>query len=390
MNDTPFEPIAFVLIGLVVATIAHEAGHAICGAVAGVPIRLFSIGRGPIVARFRLSHMHLVLRAIPIFGIVYPYPPLVVAKGRLLLLYAGGALGNLAVLALIAGLGAAGALSERAGYDAGFIAIAQACVALGNLIPFRRGEQPSDGLTILRLLRLTAGAQTAAGQRYAARRARYAEAKPSPARQRAMSSVLAYSLERRDLYTSLAEQRDFRKAAQRALAGALAPDEEMLILDALVSMGATHRDPDFLASLDEWSARALRLDAANPTLRGSRGAALLALGRHAEGMALLASIDATAAPRDFAIAQVFLAEAHWALGEKEAAGRSLAAARSVDAEAIAPEPWATMVRTMEAALSAPWKAEALAMSRARPATSSGVVMVARRQSARRRRLDAAD
>jgi hypothetical protein len=344
----------------VIAAIAHEAGHAICGALAGVPIRLFSIGGGPVIARFRLSYMQVILRAAPILGIVYPYPPLVVAKWRLLLCYAGGALGNLVVLVLIAGLGATGALTEPVGYAAGFIAMVQASLAVGNLIPFRRGPQPSDGLQIFRLLRLPSGAPTAAGQRYAARRASYAPGAPSLARQRADSSILAYLLDRPEIYTSDAEQPDFLKAARSALErGGLAPDEEMLVLDALVSMGATKRDPDFLASLDEWSARALALDPILPTLRGSRGAAL---GRYSEGMAILASIEAAVSPRDFAISQVFVAKAQLALGEHAAARRSLAAARSVDAAAIFAEPWATMVGEMEATLGAPVEAEAQADS----------------------------
>ncbi len=341
-----------------IATIAHEAGHTICGVLAGAPIRLFSIGGGPVIARFRLSYMTVLLRALPIFGIVYPYPLLVVAKPKLLLFYAGGALGNLAVVILIAGLGALGALSEPAGYDAGLIAMVQLCLAIGNLIPFRRRGQPSDGLQILTLLRVPANALTAAGQRYAARRAYYAGAKPSPIRQRAASSIIAYYLDRPETYRVPAEQRDFLKAARRALArGAFPPDEELVILDALVSIGATSRAPDYLAWLDQWSKRALTLDPTHPTLRGSRGAALVALGRYADGMTLLASIDASATPRDFAISQVFLAQAQLALGDKDAARRSLATARRVDAAAIALEPWATMVGEMELALGAPVEAE---------------------------------
>jgi hypothetical protein len=326
---------------------------------AGVPIRLFSIGGGPVIMRFRLSQMEVVLRALPMFGIVYPYPPLVVAKGRLLFLYAGGALGNLAVLVLIVVLGSIDVLSESAGYDVGFIAIVQASMALGNLIPFRRRSQPSDGLQILKLLRLPANAPTAAGQRYAAKRAYYAGGPSSPARQRADSSIIAYALDRREIFASRADQTDFQKAARRALArGALAADEEMLILDALVSIGAATRRPDYLPSLDQWSARALQLNPAHPTLRGSRGAALVALGRYAEGMALLESIEAATAPRDFAISQVFLAKAQLALGEKAAARRSLAEARRVDAGAIEAQPWAGMAREIEEALGAPVEAEA--------------------------------
>ena len=348
----------FVVVGLVIAAIVHEAGHAVCCALAGLPIRLVSIGGGPVLARFHISNTQVVLRQAPIFGAVHLYPPLVVERGKLLFCTLGGFFGNLAAVVLIVTLGSEDLVPESLHIGAVFVAVMQLIVGVGNLIPIRAGEQTSDGLDILRLLRLPPRALTAEGRRYAAWRARYATGQPSPASSGADSVCMAYYLDLVETRTTRVGRKAFRKAAQRALTrGALAPDEQMLVLDALVSIGAASHDPEYLGFLDEWSCRALALNPALETLRGSRGAALVTLGRHAEGKALLASIDGNTAPGDFAISQVLLAKTELTLGDKEAARRSLAAARSVNGESIAFEPWATMIRDIELALGAPLEAE---------------------------------
>jgi tetratricopeptide (TPR) repeat protein len=333
------------LVGIFIATVAHEAGHAICAWLAGVPIRLVSIGRGPVIATVRLSHTQVILRRAPIAGWVQVYPPLIFERRKFLFFSLGGALGNLGVVVLIVLLGSNGLVPERVQIGAAFVAVTQ-IVIMGNLIPYREGERASDGLNILQLLRLPAKALTAEGERYAARRARYAGGSPMPAPRPAQADSLrmAYYLDRVDFRSAQADRSEFLDAAQRALArGALARDEEILVLDALVTIGAVSRDPDYLCFLDEWSRRALAFDPSLPTLRGSRGAALVALGRYDEGEAVLASVDATASPEDFALSQLFLAKVHMARGDAEAARRSIEAARRVDAAAIAREPWATLV-----------------------------------------------
>jgi len=88
-----------------------------------------------------------------------------------------------------------------------------------------------------------------------------------------------------------------RRASQEALpreleAGDLAPEEKMLVLDALATDGLVSRDPAVLPHLDDWSRQALALGPELPTPLGGRGAVLVEVGRYEEGKALLAPLAA--------------------------------------------------------------------------------------------------
>jgi hypothetical protein len=100
---------------------------------------------------------------------------------------------------------------------------------------------------------------------------------------------LIYQLLRSDRSTDAEARRDFQDALQRELArGVLSREETMLALDALVTSGLIYRDPPPLhAHLDAWSRQALQLGPDIATLRSSRGAVLVELGRCQEGKALL-------------------------------------------------------------------------------------------------------
>ena len=347
MLDAPI----FFIVGLVIATIVHEIGHALCAKIVGIPIRLITFGSGPVIARLGSPRTRILLQGWPLGGAVHNYPPFVVTRWRFSFYAAGGALGNMAGLALIVALWLMGLSPGWAGPEVALVAAAQLIVGLGNLIPRRcRGWIWSDGLALLKLKSLPAQTVTSQSDCYAKMRALYCGGE-APRPSCSDSICMAYYLCRLETWTSHLERREFREAAEAVLLrAALAPDEEMLVLDGLVTIGAITHDPDYLCSLDEWSRRALSLNPTLDTLRGSRGAALVALGRYAEGKALLASVDANAAPRDFAISQVFLAKAQLTLDDTTAARKSLAAARRVDAAAIAWEPLAAMISDMELAL----------------------------------------
>ena len=55
--------------------------------------------------------------------------------------------------------------------------------------------------------------------------------------------------------------------------------EQLLLLDALITLTLPQRDRERLAHLDCWSARAYELGAEIPTVKGSRGAVLIEIGR---------------------------------------------------------------------------------------------------------------
>ena len=110
----------------------------------------------------------------------------------------------------------------------------------------------------------------------------------------------------------------------------MSAQEEMLVLDKLVTDGLLFADPALHTELDQWSLRALQLGPEIRTLVGSRGAVLVETGRYEEGKALLETVAFAddAAPFDALISRIFLARAEHALGNGVAAARLMTQVRS--------------------------------------------------------------
>jgi len=125
--------------------------------------------------------------------------------------------------------------------------------------------------------------------------------------------------------------------------GSLSNQEEMLVLDTLLTYGLVCDDPKLRPHLDQWSMRALALGPNIGTLLSTRGAVLVSLGRHEEGKALLSSLPRASdnvpfdAMFDTLMNQVFLARAELALGNGAVAQNLIADARST-ARAIGGSP----------------------------------------------------
>jgi uncharacterized protein (DUF1778 family) len=107
------------------------------------------------------------------------------------------------------------------------------------------------------------------------------------------------------------------KALQRWLAkGGLPPEEEMFVLDNLITSGLLLAESGLRPQLDTWSLRALQLGPNSKRVIAKRGAVLVDLGLHREGKALLeqaASVDQIS-PRDSFVMRMFLARAELVLG----------------------------------------------------------------------------
>lgn len=151
----------------------------------------------------------------------------------------------------------------------------------------------------------------------------------------AASSRLLYHVMRlmngKDVYP------DARDGVLRELhRGDLSREEKILALDALVTSGIVSGAPAAHADLDVWSQQALALGPDLPTLRGSRGAVLVELGRCEEGKALLAPLASPGWPPsiDSFMSRAFLALAEHRLGNA-AAARQFADAAHATAVKIA-------------------------------------------------------
>src|SRR5262249_54823295 len=144
--------------GYAVGAVCHELGHALCAAIGSIPIRRIQIGTGPILLHHRFREISLELRLLPLSGMVTTYPVTNFRRFYWALFILGGVLGNVAVIAAIAGLNAIGAVPDAAGDSFGAIVFAQAVMIVMTIIPWRYRVSgtpvASDGLQILQLLRL--------------------------------------------------------------------------------------------------------------------------------------------------------------------------------------------------------------------------------------------
>lgn len=345
-------------LGLVAGVACHEFGHMLCAALLSRPIRLISIGIGPLLWRRRISETQFELHAIPSGGCVQCYPQPLVRNVSTLFILFGGVLGNIALIGVVAGVSKAGALPNAWGDYLGAIVFVQFFLIVQNLVPFwttvngvRIG---SDGLQFLQIVLGPWRGPTQAGLLYAAILDRYGGANRAPLRR--ASARLIYQMLRSDQWNDAEARRDFQDALQRELGrGALSREENIMALDALVTSGLIYRDPPLRAHLDAWSQQALRLGPDVATLRGSRGAVLVELRRYQEGKAFLVPLVG-AEPRksfDAFMVSVFLAHAEHALGNA-AAARALAAAARENVEAVRGIPEvASMLSRLDAELASP-------------------------------------
>jgi hypothetical protein len=343
-------------LGYAAGVAFHEFGHMACAALLSLPIRLVSIGRGPLLWRRRIGETEFELHAVPLSGCVLLYPQPVIRKFSSLLFLVGGVLGNAAIIALVAVVDEARLLPVWGWDFLGPIVFVQSYMIIANLAPFwtttvgglRVG---SDGLQLLLVALGPWRGPTQAGLLYAARLDGYGGAKRAPPRR--ASARLIYQLARSDKGTDPETRRDYEDALQRELGrSTLSREETMLALDALLTSALMYRNPQLRAHLDAWSQQALQLGPDIATLRGTRGSVLVELGRYEEGKALLAPLAGSQSGNAFDafMISVSLARAEHGLGNV-AAARVLAAAARESVSAIPSA--AFMLSRLDAELAAP-------------------------------------
>jgi hypothetical protein len=328
---------AWLFIATVVAIAVHEGGHQLCGLAAGIPMRQVTVGTGPLLFRRRFGELWFELRLLPLLGLVNPYPSATIRRARLAVMLVGGVLANAAAIALIAVITKGVAVTAAAGESIGAIVLVQAWMIVANLLPFtvkvKDGRVGTDGLQVLQLVQAKSGAPTAIGTAYAQMIATYAHGGVSPPFTPA-SPRLMYQLFRMDRWTNAAAAREFVEALLRELGrGTLLAAEEALVIDTLLTHAFVCGDAPLRPRLDALTQRALRL-VPHHTLSGSRGAALVEIGRYAEGKAVLEALIARSglAPFDIFMTEVHLARAEHGLGNREAGSRwAVAARRSAEA-----------------------------------------------------------
>jgi len=327
--------------GLLIAIAVHETGHLACALVTGTPVRLVSVGAGPLLFRHRLHETWFELRLLPTLGFVTAYPAAVIHRGRLALFLLGGVLANTAAIAGIAIFVAWRPGAASADDVIGAIVFAQLWLMLVNLAPFsvRIGNRRigSDGRQLWQLLSLKSGEPTAAGTVYAQLIANYAGSQAPPTFTPASARII-YHVSHADRWRSPATAREFVDALFRELErGSLPAAEEAFVIDALLTYALARGDAALRPRLDALSERALTL-APSATLSGSRGAVLVEIGRYGEGKSILERVIAQdgLSPFDAFMTEAHLARAELGLGDHAAAARWATAARRSAATCTTP------------------------------------------------------
>jgi hypothetical protein len=317
--------VAMILAGVAIGVAAHELGHLACAAAGSILVYRVVIGEGPLLWRGCIRDVWFEVRRWPLSGHVEPYAVMTYRRYSWALFLLGGALANLAVIGLVMALHAAG----MTGRILDFILYAQVFLIAVSIVPMRQGGG-NDGMALVRLLwRRDSEPAAALGQTYDLGQVGSRSQGHAPLPMTAASlRLLRHS---RRLWDGEIPRAEVRDDLMRELeSGGLSPKEKMRVLDTLVTEAITSSDPAARPHLDAWSRQALALGPDQSTLQGSRGAALVELGRHAEGKPLLAPLAAPdqAASYDSFMSRVFLALAEHGLGNGAAARQLADAARA--------------------------------------------------------------
>jgi hypothetical protein len=324
--ETPI--LVWFIVGVAAGILFHEAGHALCAICTGHRVRRVVIGSGPLVLRVHFKGAKLELRILPLGGRVIFQPPGQVHKLATALVSVGGILGNLALVGIIAALASVGAVMTEARAPLTTIVVAQFFLVAVNLLPYRFKVGylvfESDGLKLLTLLwpRLE---RLQSARIYASLVDRYSDQK-QVRKPSAASLRIVHQIKRIDGWWDSSTRRDIQRALVSEVAGGELPrEEEMLVLDTLLTLGLVCGDPEFRPYLDEWSLRALALGPEIPTLVATRGGVLIELGHFEAGRSLLSPLlsakhaGSADAIFDALLARYFLSRAEHALGDVAAA-----------------------------------------------------------------------
>lgn len=321
-----------IVFGYPSCLVVHECGHFLCARLVGYSIMQISFGRGPVALRRRIVETEFLVRAIPLGGRVVCYPPLFFQKWRETIYFLGGVIANgvvsLALLLLVN--------ADQVPVDWAAAAFAlgwmHSATALLNLAPGTARGAALDGLHLLRLVKTRSKpGLTAIGTFYVQLLASREPGRPFTPRDTRTASRMAHWL----ALASAGGDAATRDIARRALARELARNpklsapEAAVALDRLLTDAVLRAQQATPAQLDVWSSRLLRLYPHQATAWGSRGAALVLLGRTDEGVTLLRQCHeaADASGFDRLVSALLLAQAELAAGDRDLARRWLAAAQ---------------------------------------------------------------
>lgn len=300
-------PFTFLLLGFafidllaIGMTAVHELAHAVTALLVGFEVREVSLGMGPRIVRRRFGRFRLVLRLYPVSG-----HTLILATGRgirakMIALTAAGPLSHIPVAAWLATLDGGDVIWDSIlGWAPGFVLFYLAL----NVIPVF----DNDGRNLFKLMTMPDARLGAISTLSAA------------------LSQLAPTLDDPAANPANRMQRDAIVAHLQN--PGLEPADRAITLNNLAAIDLLMDDPELLDEIDAASAEAMELLPELAAIRNTRGAALIHLGRYAEGIELMAPTLGSVAEEFVGESQCELAYAYAREGDVFHARQHLAACR---------------------------------------------------------------
>lgn len=348
--DGPIWLLARAFVGGILATIIHEAGHAVAGWLLKLSPRVISIGQGPMIWRASLWGATLILRAYPVGGYVHLLPAQSRQTGREALLDLGGVIGNsVAAIVLIA-------LRQASPGNTSFLDIwifIQEVFVVINLIPVSvkiRHPKPavfrSDGARLLRLFTHPGLEQDAVNKCYRSILALTGLPVEEPVIASIDAPELIFEMLRPGVGTAAWTKQDHYGVMKTLLdRRRLSPLERRFVLEYLIESELLYRDTELSAAeLEALSKESISLFDNDIRAYVKRGGVLILLNRIAEGEAiLLPLVDQPPPQAEISWISAFLAQAASARGDRASTQQWIEKARA----AIPPEEAAQFTPTLD-------------------------------------------
>ncbi len=330
------------LVGHVLGIVVHEAGHALAAIATGMRVKKVVIGWGGTVFTCECRRVRIEFNRIPGGGVTHIAGNIHLRKGAELFVLLAGSLGNLVLLVATVAVWYYGLLPVSADYVIlGFIC-AQIFLIIFALVPdaasVTGGGGCTDGTRIASVLKQKHGSLSPVAECHLHSLTPYVKGQKysptlSPASPRLID--IHYALHHSD-----AELPDevVEAAGAELDKGEMSLEEELMVLDALVTQAVVKGNQKLRAGMDAWSERAIARGAHISTIRFSRAAVLIEVGRFEEGKAMLgASTQPSDHPVDAILNTIFLAKAEAGLQNHREAKELLIQADGRITDELSPE-----------------------------------------------------
>ncbi|HAG85480.1 MAG TPA: hypothetical protein DCL61_31125 [Cyanobacteria bacterium UBA12227] len=317
------------------STFCHEMGHFIFAKLAGMSPYLVKIGVGYKPLQLQLFKATFEFRILPCGGTTHAYSSTLDGfKVKFICFAIGGIFANFMLLAFLINL-----LRIKSGVIIWILIIIELILLLFDLIPYEvrvsyKENIQNDGKLIVSALAINYKKLfEELLKEYNKQMCRYKNDKetlPKTFLNNDVRTLKKFIEAQLILY----QYNAFDEAVELFLEILNSPNisnlEKAFILDNLACIVVMNGYKKYLVDADKWSQEALSLASYSKTLKGTRGAILIELGRYDEGKQLLLPLtEAGNEPIDIALSSCYIAKAEYFIGNLENVNPWLAKAKKI-------------------------------------------------------------